>query len=101
MVYFVVFRFAGESITVDGQSFSGLKPHVSLTEGGKDQRDFVVAYTEATRLILCEDIGAVFTIFLSSHITVDKHRCIFFGMGTEIRSRILSGHSAGHEGRGC
>ena len=40
MVYFVVFRF---------ESFSGLKPHVSLTEGGKDQRDFVVAYTEATR----------------------------------------------------
>lgn len=37
------------NITVDGQSFSGLKPHVSLTEGGKDQRDFVVAYTEATR----------------------------------------------------
>lgn len=37
------------NITPDGQSFSGLKPHVSLTGGGADQRDFVVAYTEATR----------------------------------------------------
>lgn len=37
------------NMTVNQQSFSDLTPRQSLTEGGKDQRDFLVAYTEIAR----------------------------------------------------
>lgn len=37
------------NMTVNQQSFSDLKPRQSLTDGGKDQRDFLVAYTEIAR----------------------------------------------------
>lgn len=36
-------------ITVNSQAFSDVTPLQSLTDGGKDQRDFVVAYTEVER----------------------------------------------------
>lgn len=37
------------NMTVNQQSFSDLTPRQSLTDGGKDQRDFLVAYTEIAR----------------------------------------------------
>lgn len=37
------------NMTVNQQSFSDLTPRPSLTVGGKDQRDFLVAYTEIAR----------------------------------------------------